>query len=111
MSNANVSRPTSVIASGTTGTEVALGAYALSGVVVPASMAGTSLVFEVSIDNGATWLPLRDESGARVTVVIQNTAAFHSLRRVLPLSVGLVRPVSSASETAKTLTLIGQRIV
>jgi hypothetical protein len=101
----------SLIASGTTGEPVAMGGYALAAIAVPASMASTSVSFEVSFDNGTTWLPLYDDLNQLVSVSISSSARCHSLRRVLPLGVEFVRPVASASETAKTITLIGQRIV
>lgn len=101
----------SLINGSATGAEVAMNGFAFAGIVIPASMAGTSMTFEVSLNNGVTWLPLRDDLGVPLTVSITANAAFYSLRRILPLGLGLLRPVSSASETNKTVTIVGQRIV
>jgi len=106
----NVHEATSLINGGTTGEPVAMGGYALAAIAVPASMAGTSISFQVTL-NGTDWLPVHDDVGALVTVPITTAARWYSLRRVLPLGLGLIRPVSSASETNRTVTLIGQRVV
>jgi hypothetical protein len=101
----------SVIDGSATGLPVVLNGFALAGVVIPASMSGASLTFQVSFDEGVTWLPMRDDLGNTLTVTIVAGAAFYSLRRILPLGIAQIRPVSSATETSKTVTFVGQRIV
>lgn len=87
-----------------------MGTSALYGVIVPASMAGTSLKFEMSPD-GSTYYPVRDEFGSDISVTIGATAGFYRVGRVPLFGLGKVKVVSSASETSKTVTLVGQRPV
>ncbi len=102
----------SLINASATGATVFLGEFALAGIVVPASMAGTSISFEVSL-NGTDFFTLKDDLGNTVSVTLTSgsTAGFYSLRRILPMAVPYIRPVSQASETSKTVTLVGQRVV
>lgn len=107
----SVSKGDSLINGSATGAEVDMYGYALAGIIAPASMAGTSMTFEVSVDGGTNWYALKDETNTALSVTIGATAAFYSLRKILPLAVGLIRPVSGASETNKTITFVGQRVV
>lgn len=102
----------SLIDGSATGASVDLGRHALVGLVVPASMAGTSMTFQVSVDGGTSWFTLKDELGNSITVTftVGSTGGFYSLRAVLPMGCMVIRPVSQASETTKTVTFVGQEI-
>lgn len=100
----------SIINGSATGAAARMDMYALAGIFVPASMVGTSITFQVSFD-GVTYYDLKDYTGAAITVTIGATAAYYSMRALLPLGCAFVKPVSSASETSKTVTFVGQRVV
>lgn len=108
-----ITKANSLINGSATGADVSLGAFALSGLIVPASMAGASITFQVSVDDGTTWYTLKDASGNIVTVTLTggSTSGFYSLRSLLPMGVGKIRPVSASSETSKTVIFIGQRVI
>jgi hypothetical protein len=96
----------------TSSSAVDLTGFALSGLVIPASMASTSLTFQISIDDGATFVPLRDDLGNTVTVTIGNTAGYYNLRRILTLGVGQIKVIpSSVGDDTKVVTLVGQRVI
>ena len=91
--------------------------WAIAGVAIPASMAGTSLTFEVSINDsinsvGNTFVPLKDETNAVVTVPISNTAAYYNLINILPIGIGGLKITSgSASDDGKIITVRAQRVI
>lgn len=87
-----------------------IGGNALVGIIAPASMAGSSLTFEVSPD-GATWYTLRDDLGTLVSVTLNAAAAFYSLSRIIPFAVPYIRTVSSSAETSKTIQYVAQKVV
>lgn len=105
-----LTKQNSTIDGGTDGTSVDLGRHAIVGIVVPASMAGSSITFQVSVDGGTTWVPLMDEFGNNITVTITSSAAFHRIPNgIIPAAV-MLKPISSNSETSKVVTLIGQKV-
>jgi len=99
----------STIDGGTEGTAVDIRGFALGGIIVPASMAGTTITFKASVD-GTNFYPLKDDQNNDVSVTIDNSAAFHNMRAVLALGALQVKPVSSATETSKAITIIGIKV-
>lgn len=87
---------------------------ALTGVIIPASMVGTTLTFEVGTENSvSSMVPLRDDLGNNITVSISNTAGFYSLRRILPINFCNIRVKSNAAangDAGKEIQLVGQKL-
>lgn len=99
------------ISGGTSSQWVPTDGGALVGAIIPASMAGTSLQVEMSIDEGATAYPVFDSTGARVSQTIGSTARYTLFPQAsLVLGAELVRVVSSATETAKDIILVFQKV-
>lgn len=93
-----------------TGAEIFLPHLVVAGVFVPPGMAGTTLTFEVRPDGGV-WYPLKNESGGDISITIDSDGGYYAFTNTLVMGGNFrIRPISSASETAKTVVLVGQAV-
>jgi hypothetical protein len=104
----NVIEPVSVtIANGQTVSSVAqMNAARAVGIIVPASMTGTSLTFSVSVD-GITYNTLKDAAGSDYTITITSSASAHEITANKLVAWPYVKLVSGSAESGdKVLQLI-----
>ncbi len=101
---------TVTIANGqTTSDSVPIGDGVPVGLKMPAAFTGVSITFQGSVDEGATFSPLYDSSGAAVTVTV-GTSRLIALEAVNLVACTHIKLVSSGAEGAdRTLTLIMRR--
>lgn len=103
-----------IIASGTTTSEpVATSGGVLCGFYAPASMTSTSVTFTAAnADDPNTFVTVRDQFGNPVTVTLNASGGYYSLRGVLPFGPDFIRIVGGSSEAAaRTITLVFQAVV
>lgn len=102
-----------VIASGASiSPSVNLGGLRLFGLVLPAAFTAASLTFQVSFDNGVSWMNMYDASGSEVCVTA-STSRYIALDPSLYSAVCMIRlrsgtasaPVAQAQDTSITLVL------
>lgn len=68
-------KTTTIANAGTVSGAIAIGDYAMLGFQLPAAFTGVAMTFQVSAD-GATYVPLRDQSGALITITVAQGNAY-----------------------------------
>lgn len=78
----------------------------LFGVVFPAAMTGTTVALQASFDDGTTWHPVVDSTGAAVSITVTASSLAY-LDPVITAALPMIRLVSASTEAdARTLQLI-----
>jgi hypothetical protein len=99
--------PATIASSGSISTEVDLGAKLLVGIAMPAAWDAATLSFQVSLDNGTTWLELCNTAGA-----VSLTAAAGQFISLDPATYRGVNAIKVRSGTSGSLvTQSADRIV
>lgn len=101
---------TAVFSGSTKSAAVDLSSYTLTGLLLPASMAGTLLTFEASDSASGTFVPIRNDENTDISIIISSSAAYYPLDPASFVGVRYLKLVSNATETGKTITLANRNI-
>lgn len=75
-------------------------------IITPASLGATAITFTAALTSGGTYLPVKNEAGNSITVVVDTSSAgWYDLTNIFPSSVRFIKVVANASIT-KNLTLV-----
>jgi hypothetical protein len=83
---------------------VNLKGHTLLGIYIPVGFEGTTITFEASPDDGATWLPVHDEDGNELTLTVA-AGTFVKIDPSLLCGVDDVKLIVSAQTGSIILTL------
>lgn len=77
----------------------------LVGIITPAALTGANISFEMSVDDGSTWVPVYN-GGSAYSVAI-GTSRYIALNKEVLYGIQLLRLVSDASEgAARTIQIV-----
>lgn len=101
---------TATIANGeTVSGAVDLNDFALSGFITPAALTGTTMTFQGSADNGATYVAVHGTDGAAISYTV-TTSKYYAINPINFLGLTHIKIVSGSAEgAARDITLIGTR--
>lgn len=101
-----------ILNTATTSNAADTGGGVLCGVYAPASMTGATISFTASSTADGTYVPVRDQFGALISVTLNAAASLYSLGGILPFGIDFIKVVSASAEGAdRALTLVFQEII
>jgi hypothetical protein len=100
------------IANGATASSAAISqGYGLVGIATPAALTSTTTGLELSFDQGATWLPVKDQDGNAIAIAL-GTSRYVALSLAgMPGLPGQIRLAAGSAEGGdRTLTLFFRQL-